>query len=260
MRTRNRTWIWVFTISLAGAAIVLYGAAGAETGRDASSTPKPVSIEKPAVPPGAPALPLYVPPKGLGAPGGRKGGAARGNTTDPVVLSVVAPDHTALSARDQPTLYWYISKPTATPIEFTLLDERSVYPRLEVRVGKPNEAGLQRVRLADYNIRLEPGVMYEWTVAVVVDPVRRSKDLLAGGVVMYRELPSDVADRLAREERTAAPGIYAWSGFWYDAVSSMSELIDASPQDPWLRRQRAALLEQADLPEVAAYDKVGAVQ
>lgn len=223
-------------------------------GNESTASPRPTSIEKPGAPPAPSALPVYVPPKGLGAPGARKGGAARGSTNELIVLSVLAPDHTALSARDQPNLYWFISKPSTAPVEFTLLDERSIYPRLEVRVGKAVEPGLQRVRLSDHGIRLEPGVKYEWTVAVVVDPARRSKDVLAGGVVEYMALPEEVATRLAREERQAAPGIYAWAGFWYDAVASISELIEAAPQDPWLRRQRAALMEQAHLSEVAAYD------
>lgn len=220
-----------------------------------SATSQPAKVTKPEAP-ATPRqeLPVYVPPK-LGAPGGRKGGAARGSTNELIVLSVLAPDHTALTARDQPILFWYISKPTTAPIEFTLIDERTVYPRLEVRLRSANDAGLQSVRLADYPVRLEPGVKYEWTVSVLVDPMRRSKDMLAGGVVMYMALPPEVAEQLTHHEQGSAPDIYARAGFWYDAVASISELIEAMPQDPWLRKQRAALLEQADLPEVAAHDK-----
>ena len=50
------------------------------------------------------------------------------------------------------------------------------------------------------------------------------------------------------------PSIYAESGIWYDAIMAISELIEASPKDMNLRKQRAGLLEQVGLPEVAEYE------
>ena len=54
------------------------------------------------------------------------------------------------------------------------------------------------------------------------------------------------------------PRIYAEVGLWYDAVSTLGDLIDTPPKGitlQELRQQRAALLEQVDLEEVAAYDR-----
>ena len=47
----------------------------------------------------------------------------------------------------------------------------------------------------------------------------------------------------------------AEAGFWYDTIAELSALIAAAPRDMTLRQQRAALLEQQGLPEVAAYDR-----
>ena len=122
--------------------------------------------------------PVYKPPT-RGAPGGRVGGGTRGTQRDVFVLSVLAPDHSGFTTSEQPSLYWYISKPTSLPVELTVMDPQGVQPILETRLSSVN-AGVQRVRLADYNVRLSSGAAYRWFVAVVPDTDRRSKDILAG--------------------------------------------------------------------------------
>jgi hypothetical protein len=47
-------------------------------------------------------------------------------------------------------------------------------------------------------------------------------------------------------------------GFWYDAVSCLSDLIKISPENASLRRDRAALLKQVGLNGVAEWDLMSA--
>jgi uncharacterized protein DUF928 len=47
----------------------------------------------------------------------------------------------------------------------------------------------------------------------------------------------------------------AEAGLWYDAIAVLSERIESAPNDPLYRKQRAALLEQVGLPDVASYDR-----
>jgi Domain of Unknown Function (DUF928) len=47
---------------------------------------------------------------------------------------------------------------------------------------------------------------------------------------------------------------FAADGLWYDAVMAISELIDTTPADLALRKHRADLLDQVDLPEVGNFD------
>src|SRR4029078_13123615 len=124
-------------------------------------------------------FPVYSPPS-RGAPGGRIGGGTRGGQ-NVFVLSVLAPDHSAFTTTEQPSLYWFISKPTSLPVELTVMDPHGIKPLLETQLPPPTNAGIQRVRLADYNVHLAPGAAYRWFVAVVPDADRRSKDILAGG-------------------------------------------------------------------------------
>ena len=201
-------------------------------------------------PPGAGEI-VYKPPK-RGAPGGRVGGGTRG-TDQTFTLSVLAPTHTGLTLQEQPVLYWYLSKPFSAPIEFTLTDD-SIKPLIETRISPPFQSGVQRVRLADYGVRLAPGKRYRWFVALVVDPERRSKDILAGGTIERAASSETLSTKLGSGDKKNAAYIYAESGFWYDAIAALSELVEAAPRDVTLHQERASLLEQAGLPEIAEYD------
>ncbi|OLC35281.1 MAG: hypothetical protein AUH81_10475 [Candidatus Rokubacteria bacterium 13_1_40CM_4_69_5] len=206
------------------------------------------SEEKKAAQP-AVAAPSYQPPL-RGAPGGRVGGGTRGTGRETFVLSVLAPDHTGLTVSEQPALYWFISNPTTLAVEVTIVDPRATEPVLETRLAPPLAAGVHRIRLADHGVRLAPGVSYRWYVAVVPDSGRRSKDILAGGAIERVAPPEGLAAKLAQADKATLPFLYAEAGIWYDALATISELIETAPNDPSLRRQRAALMAQVGLPNI----------
>ena len=196
---------------------------------------------------------LYQPPRGLGAPsaGRRVGGGTRGTNKSVPVLSVLAPAHTGLTVREQPDLYWFASDVVTNPVELTLTLEKGDAPLLEKPLPVPVKAGMQRVRLSDYGVKLIPGERYTWSIALVLDPKRRSKDVIAVGAIERVER-ADM--NLAAAPTTDAFYRLAADGLWYDAVMAISELIDTTPTDMALRKQRADLLDQVDLPEVGNFD------
>ena len=196
-------------------------------------------------------VPVYKPPP-RGAPGGRVGGGTRG-TDQTFTLSVLAPTHTGQTLQEQPVLYWYLSKSISSPIEFTLVDD-GIKPLVETQIKPPFQPGVQKVRLADYGVHLVPGKLYKWFVTLVVDPDRRSKDVLAGGAIERVASPAALAAKLPSDDKRQAAYAYAESGIWYDAIASLSDLVEAAPQDKALHQQRASLLEQAGLAEIAEYD------
>jgi hypothetical protein len=197
----------------------------------------------------------YKPPQ-RGAPGGRTGGGTRGLADTTLGLAVLAPkEHTGLTVNAQPALYWYLGQETKHPVHVTLTDRQSVKPLLEVRLVPPIQAGIQQVRLADHNIRLQPGVPYDWSVAIVPDATQRSQDIIVMGTIELVAPPDGLQGQLTKAGKTDAPRLYAKAGLWYDAIAALSALIATAPQDMTLRQQRAALLEQEGLPEAAAYDR-----
>jgi hypothetical protein len=167
------------------------------------------------------------------------------------MLLVLAPDHTALTVSEEPSLYWFISKATSHPVEIVLMDPGTTQPLLEARLPGPIGPGVHRVRLTDYGVRLAPGVPYRWYVAVVPDDARRSRDVLAGGAVQRVEPPPDLGERVARAPIEQLPQVYAEAGLWYEALDALSAVIERTPGDAALVKQRAAFLTQAGLPQIA---------
>jgi uncharacterized protein DUF928 len=194
-------------------------------------------------------MPQYRPPQGS-VPGGRLKGGIRGGKEAPV-LQVLAPNHVGLTRYKQPTLYWYLSKPVSYPIEFTLVDSRKIPPLVETRLPTPTEGGVQSIQLKDYAISLEVGVPYRWFVSVTPDPENPSKDITAGSII---ERVGYLEGMVIHSVNEDDPNALAAAGLWYDAIKAISAKIEASPGDPFYRRQRAFLLEQVGLPEVAEYD------
>jgi hypothetical protein len=207
--------------------------------------PAPATLQTPST---STAL-VYKPPL-RGAPRGRIGGGTRGTPgLDSLTLSVLAPDHSGLTVREQPSLYWVISNPTSLAVELTITDPRVAEPLLETKIPGPIRAGLHRVRLEDHGVKLDPGVSYRWYVAVIPDARRRSKDILAGGIIERVGPTGELRDRLAGARPEELPSVYAEAGLWYDALAVSSELVERSPGEEGLRRQRAALLSQVGLPD-----------
>ena len=198
--------------------------------------------------------PVYKPPL-RGAPGGRVGGGTRGIPGETIKLSVVAPDHTGLTTEESPTLYWFVSKATDLPVEVTVTDPDETSPVLELRLSGPSAAGVHKIALADHGVRLRPGVTYQWYVALVPDPQRRSRDILAGGTIQRVALADDVRAKLTQAQPAERPAIYAEAGLWYDALAEIHRLIATAPGDAALKEQRAALIGQVGLKEVTNFEQ-----
>ncbi len=191
----------------------------------------------------------YKPPP-RGAPGGRVGGASRGTVkvTIPLpTIELLAPDgHTGLTTSATPTLYFFVSRPIIWPTQFTISTPTQPNPILEVNVPAPREAGVYSLRTADYHIRLEPGVLYIWSVSVILNPKARSRDVVASASLL-RTAP-DPALETAPPSRRAA--LFAQAGLWYDAVAAAAE---TAALDHHVALD--ALMNEVGLVEPARYDR-----
>ncbi|HVM60471.1 MAG TPA: DUF928 domain-containing protein [Verrucomicrobiae bacterium] len=258
MKDRTATrWYWMAALGITIPGL-LYSA-------ELTNPPPPkVSVEKPPqaeiakpVPTPPPATPsgtkvVYKPPL-RGAPAVRIDGGSRGSGISLVCLTVLTPNDTALTVQAQPSLFWYQSQPEDVPVELTILAHNVAHPLLEVHLPNARNAGIQRLNLSDHNVKLVPGVEYEWVVALVVDPENRSKDVVASGWIERVDPPPSLQSRLAHAGSEDLPAIYAEEGIWLDTMTAMASLIDARPNDRSLQQDRAALLQQVGLTNAAAY-------
>lgn len=189
-----------------------------------------------------------------GAPASRIGGGSRGVSDQEASLSVLAPEQTGFTTVASPVLYWYVSKDVQMPVEVTLIDDNSDDPLFE-KIIPSVKAGIHKFDLAEHGIKLQEGVEYSWHVAVILDSTHRSNDILSGANVKYNRPSAEMTGQLAKADKTLRPGIFAAGGIWYDAISALSDQIDADPKNRALRGGRAALLEQVGLGDAATMDR-----
>lgn len=198
--------------------------------------------------------PLYTPPKKL-TPRARIGGPLRGlEGAQPEIVALV-PDHVGWTAKQAPTLNWFLSKPTTAPLRFTLNDDRKILPIYEAPLAAPSAAGVQSIDLKALGINLEPNVQYRWFVSAVRNADAPSQDIVAGGMIERCEFDACIMERyliLSCDPESVRTN--ALNSFWYDAMGCLCRLIETSPTDPDLRRLRAALLRQVGLNVVADWD------
>jgi Domain of Unknown Function (DUF928) len=198
----------------------------------------------------------YIPPNRK-TPGGRIGASTRGAVDHALSVEVLAPDdHIGWSATAQPTLYFYLSQPVTQPLEVTIdTDELSKRhePLLEVTLDQDRSEGIFPINLRDYRVRLAPGMIYRWSVAVVINPDQRASDRIASGLIQYVPPPPDFASAATHLQGDALMRSYAERGYWYDAITTVSQGVNRQPG--W-RQQRADLLDQVHLPGPAASDRM----
>ncbi|GJL56055.1 MAG: hypothetical protein NPIRA02_31870 [Nitrospirales bacterium] len=195
-------------------------------------------------------MPVYKPPKGIGAPGGRVGGGTRGNDTDAAMLFAMVPDHLGLTIKEQPSLYWYLSKSAPYKMVLTVNHEDLVNPVLELTLADDGVPGIHSICLRDYDVKLELDKKYKWFVELVVDQDSPSKNLIAGGEIKRIVPPETLLGKLRSAEPQDVTSIYSEAGLWYDAFDSISDLIARAPHNPDYPKGRVYLLEQIEMSDI----------
>ncbi|MDH5547903.1 MAG: DUF928 domain-containing protein [Gammaproteobacteria bacterium] len=186
-------------------------------------------------------LPTYIPPM-RGAPKRRVGGGTRGTAVD-LTLNVLAPEHTGLTSSPQPTLYFYISSVSSTPMELVITEEQSEDPVFESRFTV-NQAGIYSIDISRANINLKPDTEYQWFVAIVIDPKHRSRDIISGAAIKYINPETPITQNNMNAEKSAEA--YAASGYWYDAFSILSKSLSGENSATFTEAQKS-LLQQVGL-------------
>ncbi len=173
----------------------------------------------------------------------------------PSRMVVLAPRPPGLASKSQPALLWYISDPWPGKIEFVISETGSEKDMLVTQFNGPDKEGVYQISLSDLNVKLRPGAEYEWFVTIIPDNKERSSDFSASGAIRYVRPSSDLSERLEKTSKDRLYYVYAEHGYWYDAIESLSRMIDAKPDDKRLKSHRVALLDQVKLPLEAAYDR-----
>jgi hypothetical protein len=233
------------------AAIAIMGTASAsETDRAMSGLDDLESIESDAGrdAQGPDPMPIFVPRTTRGAPAARVGGASRSKGGEIVVRALVPrTDDAALTLAVAPTLYWHLSGDTTHAVNFTLTDPDEIDPIVDVTLTGPFAKGIHAIEMQSHGVALDVGRHYEWFVAVVPDPEKRSTDIIARGAILRLAEP-DLESKLDTTDPEQAAALMAQAGIWYETLDVLCRRIDAGSGSA--ARQRSALLEQVGLAVV----------
>jgi hypothetical protein len=194
-------------------------------------------------------MPMFK-PTNLGAPMTRMGGATRSTTGSVPRTEALVPEVAGHTLRAQPVLYWYLAAKTDERIDFALIGVDPINPIREITLEGPFEPGIQRIRLADHGVKLQPGLEYQWFVRVIPNPDQRLYDRVVGGGIQRVEPSGELDAKLAAAKRGGTHYALAEAGIWYDALDSLSLQIEAAPENENLRAQRTALFDQVGLDDV----------
>ncbi len=201
----------------------------------------------------------WVPPV-LDAPVDRGVGAARCPTDSDLILLLLCPSKSVgLTAKTQPTLYWYVSKPTNIPIEVALTPlgpggkDIKALPVLDVFIPKTETAGIQAFSLArppgkQEPVSLKPGVQYKWAVEFHV----KLNDGANNPVTFTRLQCINAPDNVSAAQSAALMDQYEadrQAGLWYDMIDTLSQMIGADKDNADLHQVRQALLKDQNLKE-----------
>ena len=184
------------------------------------------------------------------APMARVGGGIRGTEEKQIVFTVLAPEQTGYTTKEQPSLYWYQSQP-AENMEFELTLNSGDETIMEIRLSRALNTSVQKFDIAALNVSLETDQLYEWVIALVPDPDDRARDLTLSTFLKRMVPPDNLSQKLQQASETEHPYIYAKEGIWYEALEGLNHALEATPNDKTLALDRIKLFEQVGLEDVA---------
>lgn len=187
------------------------------------------------------------------APSVRLTGGSRGTGAETVTLHVLAPEAVGKTIQAQPALYWFQSAPSKAHLEIAILQDGVPEPILATSSLTASTPGVHRLDLSKTDVRLSPGIEYQWVIALVTDPENRSTDLVASGFIERIQPDPALEQRLDAATPEAKPSTLIEAGLWYDALATLADRIRTNPSDTAALQARSELLRTVGLMDPALH-------
>lgn len=189
----------------------------------------------------------YRPPKGKVREQTRKAGGSRGCRIplENTVTLLVPQDHTATTISPHPTFFWYLSQKLSLPLRFTLLEpgKEPIFTK-ELKA----ESGITVLKLPQNTTPLETGKIYRWTVTIICNDKKPSRNLFAQAWIERVSVVGFHSDIGNISNRLLCSKTYAQMGIWYNALSCAYTNTQQSLQNgSGEKKEFQSLLEQIDL-------------
>lgn len=199
-------------------------------------------------------------PPGQGTPKGTAGGGSRPAEqrclqtpkSQDWLMAMAPTQSVGLTPNSSPTVWVYVPPTTAKTLEFSLFtkEREGIYQAyLPIKTS-----GLVKIMLPP-NIVLTSNKPYQWTVALVCNPTRRTEDWVVGGWIQHQPLNTDLQRQLNQATAEQQVKLYTQTGFWYEALNRYLTLQQAQPQNSNLTTIWLDLLKSAGLTAVPPLQK-----
>jgi len=148
-----------------------------------------------------------------------------------------------------PTLFFYVPQ-TNAQLELVLQDENQEVIN-KTTFKTPAKPGIVSVIPANSTPELKVGKTYRWFFSVVCDRSQRSRDLVVQGSILRLAPDKKLLRDLASSDIRERANIYALSGSFTDALTSLAQLRRQRPNDADLKTDWEDLLRSVNLGGIA---------
>ena len=205
-------------------------------------------------------------PPGIDGPGGsRSGGGSRNlcpsvNAPLTALVPIAKRGSTAasrvsgawgLTVDSRPEFWIYVpySQRSSYKAELVLqdTDENDLY---RGEVALPSKPGVISVRLPATAPALEVGQPYTWYFNFYCDRTRNAPITVEGAIQRISPNPT-LAQQIASAQPREQVALYASSGIWFNALTTLGNLRRANPNNAALAKDWADLLQAIDLEKIA---------
>lgn len=171
------------------------------------------------------------------------------------ITSLLPSNQLGLTLKKHPVFFWHIPSSSAKIAQFTLLTQTSdgyeevVY---ETNLDLPEKTGIISFTLPEQVESLKANTNYRWFLTIICDNKDYSKNPYVQGIVkrIPPELPSSQSPK--KEDLLTTATIYAQTGIWHDALTSLVKLRCQKPNDTLVKSHWLQFLDSVGLNEIAS--------
>ncbi|ADE14844.1 protein of unknown function DUF928 [Nitrosococcus halophilus Nc 4] len=172
-------------------------------------------------------------------------GATRGVQAVVPTVTLLAPEHVALTVKAQPTLYWHLPEAIEKSVVHTLIPQNAAKPLLKLSIPGPVPSGIHALKLSAHGARLELGKAYEWSVSLEKNPQASFSNHRIARRFIMRTPPIAALQATTTADPLSRARAYAKAGVWYDALAVLSEELASIARQQTLHQGRLQLFEMA---------------
>ncbi|MEL6578866.1 MAG: DUF928 domain-containing protein [Cyanobacteria bacterium J06621_12] len=196
----------------------------------------------------------------FGLPTHRRDGGSRGSQDSCVAsaknqnLMALIPQRTVgVSASTSPKLFFYVPElESQSTLEFVLRNEEDklVYEAFLSTEGD----GIMSVEIpSDLEANtLEADQNYHWYLSMICDGQQRSRDIVVEGWMRQEAMDVATQEKLTTASLIEKVEVYREQGFWYDALSALTENPDSVTEKTMARQKWSEMLASVGLADLAS--------